>query len=86
MVASTLYGATHTSMITWNIGDIGVGAQAWLNLIAIVLLYKQGGVATLKDYEAQKKLGLDPIFDPSTVDIKGADLWHDIAQRDIRNY
>jgi AGCS family alanine or glycine:cation symporter len=39
------------------------------------------GVATLKDYEAQKKLGLDPIFIPSKLGIKGAELWDTIIPK-----
>lgn len=37
--------------------------MAWLNIIAILLLSKKG-FALLKDYEAQKKAGKDPAFDP----------------------
>ena len=44
-------------------GDTGAGMMAWLNIIAILLLSKKG-FALLKDYEAQKKAGKDPAFDP----------------------
>jgi AGCS family alanine or glycine:cation symporter len=29
----------------------------------------------LRDYERQKKLGLDPTFDPDALGIKNADFW-----------
>jgi len=29
----------------------------------------------LRDYERQKKLGLDPTFDPVALGIKNADFW-----------
>jgi AGCS family alanine or glycine:cation symporter len=29
----------------------------------------------LKDYEAQKQQGLDPVFDPVKLGIKNADFW-----------
>jgi AGCS family alanine or glycine:cation symporter len=31
----------------------------------------------LKDYEAQKKAGKDPTFDPEALGIKNATLWSD---------
>ncbi|MDO0824741.1 alanine/glycine:cation symporter family protein [Desulfosporosinus nitroreducens] len=66
--------------VVWNFGSAGVGAMAWFNVIAIILLTKPG-LATLKDYEAQMKLGLDPVFVPERCGIKGAELWHKIAER-----
>jgi len=39
------------------------------------------GIRTLRDYEAQKRMGLDPVFVPERCGIEGADLWHDIASR-----
>ena len=29
----------------------------------------------LRDYEQQKRQGLDPVFDPDRVGIRNADLW-----------
>jgi AGCS family alanine or glycine:cation symporter len=50
--------------------------MAWLNLIAILLLTKPA-LKVLKDYEVQRKAGKDPIFDPSKVEIDGADFWEE---------
>lgn len=69
-------GAINSAGSVWALGDVGVGIMAWLNLVAIWLLIKPG-IATLKDYEAQKKLGLDPVFNPEALGIKNADLWMD---------
>jgi len=44
-------------------------------------LLTKTGVLTLKDYEAQKKLGKDPVFDPVALGIKNADLWTTINKR-----
>jgi hypothetical protein len=33
------------------------------------------GLVALKDYERQKKQGLDPVFDPQALGIKDADFW-----------
>lgn len=80
LVFSTFFGTIRTSTVAWNLADIGVGILAWLNIIAIILLTKPA-IATLKDYEAQKKLGLDPVFVPERCGIKDADLWNDIAEK-----
>lgn len=66
--------------VVWNFGSAAVGAMAWFNIIVIVLLSKPG-IATLKDYEAQKKLGLDPVFVPKRCGIEGAELWDSIAAK-----
>jgi len=66
--------------VVWNFGSAGVGAMAWFNVIVILLLTKPG-LETLKDYETQKKMGLDPVFIPERCNIKGAELWHSIVER-----
>jgi len=66
--------------VVWNFGSAAVGAMAWFNIIVIVLLSKPG-IATLKDYEAQKKMGIDPVFVPSRCGIEGAELWDTIVAR-----
>lgn len=73
-------GTITSADIVWNFGSAAVGAMAWFNVIAILMLTKPG-VATLKDYEAQKKLGLDPIFIPSKLGIKGAEIWDTIIPK-----
>ena len=80
LVGMVFVGAVSAVDVVWNFGSAAVGAMAWFNVIVIILLTKPG-IATLKDYEAQKKLGLDPIFVPSRVGIKGAELWDEIAKR-----
>ena len=78
IVAMTFIGAVSSVDVVWNFGSASVGAMAWFNIIAIVLLTKPG-IATLKDYEMQKKMGLDPVFIPSRCGIKDADIWDEIA-------
>lgn len=79
LLLMTFIGAINTQGAVWALGDVGVGLMAWLNIIAILLLTKTG-VLTLKDYEAQKKKGLDPVFDPQALGIKNADLWMEIKK------
>ena len=74
ILAAITFGAVRTAGMAWTLGDIGVGLMAWLNLIAILILQKPALVA-LRDYEAQKKMGLDPTFDPLKLEIRNADFW-----------
>ncbi len=76
----TFYGAIRTIRLAWGLGDIGVGLMAWLNVIAILLLTK-AGLATLKDYEAQKRGGRPLSFDPAKLGIHDAGLWDVIRRR-----
>lgn len=81
LLVMTFYGSIRTADLAWGLGDVAVGMMAWLNLVAIILLTKPG-LAVLKDYESQLKAGVkQPIFDPSKVGIKGADLWLTINKR-----
>ena len=74
MMGMVYYGSVKTADLAWTLGDIGVGSMAWLNIIAILLLTKPA-LRVLKDYEEQKRAGLDPVFDPVKLGIKGADFW-----------
>ncbi|MEH7111248.1 alanine/glycine:cation symporter family protein [Neobacillus niacini] len=68
------YGCVKEAGLAWALGDVGVGAMAWLNLIAILLLTKPA-LKVLRDYESQLKDGKDPVFDPVKLGIKDADFW-----------
>ncbi|APH06369.1 alanine/glycine:cation symporter family protein [Bacillus weihaiensis] len=74
LLGATFYGATNEAALAWALGDVGLGLMVWLNLIAILILAKPALVA-LKDYENQKKQGIDPVFDPKALGIKNADYW-----------
>jgi AGCS family alanine or glycine:cation symporter len=77
MVAVVAYGAIRSATLAWALGDTGVGLMAWLNIVAILILQKPALLA-LKDYEAQKRAGLDPRFDPDALGIRNADIWKDL--------
>ncbi len=77
MIASVGFGAVRSAGTAWDLGDMGVGLMAWLNIIAILILQKPALLA-LKDYEAQKKAGKDPVFDPDKLGIRHAELWKEI--------
>lgn len=74
---SVYFGTIKTAELAWNLGDIGVGLMAWVNLIAILLLSKTG-MKVWKDYESQRKQGIeDPTFNPKKLGIKNADFWEE---------
>ena len=83
IMAATVYGTVKTADLAWGLGDIGVGLMAWLNIIAIILLQKPAFLC-LRDYEAQKKLGLDPVFHPEKLGIENADYWKGHRAEDNR--
>lgn len=77
LLGATYYGAVKAAALAWTLGDIGLGLMVWVNIIAILLLAKPA-LKVLKDYERQKKDGLDPVFDPEALGIRNADLWKEI--------
>lgn len=74
ILGATFYGSFNTAKLAWALGDIGLGVMVWLNIIGIIILYKPA-ITALKDYERQKKAGLDPVFDSKKLGIKHADFW-----------
>ena len=80
LLAMTFFGSIRTAKLAWGMGDIGVGLMAWLNIIAILLLTRVG-LATLKDYETQRKSGQPLSFDPAKLGIRNAGLWDVIRRR-----
>ncbi|ARS34601.1 alanine/glycine:cation symporter family protein [Pontibacter actiniarum] len=79
ILAATFYGSVKTAESAWMLGDIGVGIMAWLNVVAILLLRKPA-LRALKDYQAQRKAGLDPVFHPKQLGIQNADQWDKTAE------
>lgn len=63
-----LTGGFISGAAIWAMADTGAGMMAWLNIVAIVLLSPMA-FKIVKDYDKQKKAGLDPMFDPATVGI-----------------
>ncbi|NCT36328.1 alanine:cation symporter family protein [Bacillus sp. EB93] len=74
ILAASFYGTIRTAEMAWALGDAGLGIMVWLNVIAILILAKPA-LITLKDYEKQKKAGIDPVFNPKALGIKNADFW-----------
>ena len=77
LLGATVFGCVKTAELAWQMGDIGVGSMAWLNLVAIVIL-SNVVIKCFKDYETQLKEGIPRekiIFDPIKLGIKNADFW-----------
>jgi AGCS family alanine or glycine:cation symporter len=79
IMAAVGFGAIRSAAVAWDLGDLGVGLMAWLNIIAILIVQKPALIA-LRDYEAQRRAGLDPTFDPEKLGIRNAGLWGEIVE------
>ena len=73
-LALLFFGSVKTAATAWALGDTGLGLMVYVNVIGLLFLLKPALIA-LKDYEEQKKQGLDPVFDPRKLGIKNADYW-----------
>ncbi|WP_459616901.1 alanine/glycine:cation symporter family protein [Bordetella sp. 2513F-2] len=80
ILVSVTYGSVRSAGAAWDLGDLGVGVMAWLNIIAILIVQKPA-LLCLKDYEAQKRAGKDPVFDPDALGIRNADWWRGAKSR-----
>lgn len=60
-IVAIFLGAQADFSLMWNIADITMGVMAIINIISIFLL---GGIAmkALKNYEQQRKQGINPVF------------------------
>ena len=73
-IGAVFIGSLIGSSVVWQIGDIGVGIMAWMNIVTILILSPKA-LRTLKDYEQQKRQGAEPAFDPHKLKIHHADFW-----------
>ncbi|MET4590807.1 alanine/glycine:cation symporter family protein [Arthrobacter sp. 754] len=73
-MAIVFFGSVVNAQLIWAAGDIGLGLIAWVNLICLAFLFPLVR-KIYRDYERQRKLGLDPIFDPQALGIEGAEFW-----------
>jgi AGCS family alanine or glycine:cation symporter len=85
LMASVFYGAIRTADLAWGLGDLAVGLMAWLNIVALLILFFMGKPAmkALRDYERQRKAGVEKYsFDPEALGIRNADFWRDRINKD----
>lgn len=74
MTIMVFFGAVASADLIWGIGDIGYGTLGWINMICLLFLAPTVR-KVLKDYTSQKKQGLNPVFNPEKLGIRGADAW-----------
>lgn len=79
MLVSIYYGAVNEAELIWSIGDFAYAITTWLNL-AVNLLLIRVVLKTVRDYDKQKNMGLDPHFDPACLGISGATYWEDLTR------
>ena len=68
VVFMVFFGSIAEMASIWNIADLFMGLMTVLNIIAILLLGKVA-FAALVDYSRQKKLGIDPTFNKSNIEL-----------------
>ena len=68
LIGMTIFGAMKEAGVIWQMGDIGVGMMAWVNVIALLILCPQA-VRSLKEYEGQVRKGPRPL-QSSDIDAK----------------
>lgn len=73
-IIAVFFGSLFEAKTMWDLGDIGVGTMAWINIIAILLLSPKA-FKTLRNYEKQEKEGKEPKFNPKELGIDNADFW-----------
>ncbi|KGO12957.1 sodium:alanine symporter [Clostridium botulinum] len=61
VIGMVLFGSVAKIQIVWDTADLFMGFMAIINLIAISMLSKIA-FAALKDYDRQKKQGIEPVF------------------------
>lgn len=72
----TFFGSVASADLMWGLGDIGYGVLGWINMLAILVMTPVIR-KVVKDYDAQVRAGLDPVFDPMKLGISGADYWEE---------
>ena len=74
-------GPLVSSSTIWSMASAMCGLISLVNLFSLILLYKPA-IITLKDYEKQLKMGLDPVFIPEKYKIENTELWNKIIEED----
>ncbi|RTE87205.1 MULTISPECIES: sodium:alanine symporter family protein [Gammaproteobacteria] len=77
IMAMVAYGTVNSSGYIWNLGDVGVGLMAWINIVGILAIFfvAKPAMMCLRDYEDQLKAGGPITFDPKKLGINNAEFW-----------
>lgn len=75
VIGMVVFGATANLSVVWNLADLFMGLMALINLAAIFMLTKIA-IAALRDYQAQRKQGQDPVFYADSIPgLTGVEAW-----------
>lgn len=83
LIVSVAYGGLNSSESAWALGDLGIGINAWLNMIALLFMSKQG-LKILADYDkqyAEKDLA-EITLDPKHFGLPEDSVWCRNAEQD----
>jgi AGCS family alanine or glycine:cation symporter len=84
VVALVFLGSVASLDDVWAIADVTMGLMATVNLIAVLALTGVT-VKVLRDYDRQRKAGLDPVFTRESVPgLKGLQVWEPDPEPDAR--
>ena len=74
------FGAQSNLTLAWNLADIFMGIEAFIN-IAVILILGKWAFAALDDYKAQKRQGLDPVFVADSIPgLPATECWHETRE------
>ncbi len=75
VIGMVLFGSIAKIQIVWDMADLFMGFMAIINLIAIAMLSKIA-FAALKDYDRQKKQGIEPVFYADSIEgLNNIECW-----------
>lgn len=75
VIGMVLFGSVAKIQIVWDMADLFMGFMAIINLIAISMLSKIA-FAALKDYDKQKKQGIEPVFYADSIEgLNNIECW-----------
>lgn len=72
----SFFGAVASAEVVWAAGDLGFGLLTWCNMICLVVL-SPVVIKVCRDYDRQRRAGVNPVFDPEALNIKRATFWED---------
>ena len=77
---AVFFGAQLDLTLAWNLADIFMGIEAFINIVVILVLGKWA-FAALEDYKVQRKQGLDPVFVASNFPgMPPTECWHETRE------
>ncbi|MDO4898032.1 MAG: alanine/glycine:cation symporter family protein [Rothia sp. (in: high G+C Gram-positive bacteria)] len=86
VIVFVFFGAIASLDLLWNLADLLNGGMVIVNLAAVCLLMPQV-LKVLRNYDAQRKAGLEPIFQASDLpEIKNLDAWDGTDELTTRQY